>query len=75
MLEKYIAPVSRLYDDLRESSDTMGQYYLRILEYYYLGDLTVSSMLEITRWSKSTFFSRRYSLVVLAVGYIFPEVD
>ena len=75
VLERYTLPVGRLHDDLRKSSDTMSRHYLRILEDYYLGGLTVSRMLEITRWSKSTFFSRRLSLVNLAVGYIFPEVD
>ena len=75
VLEKYTAPTGRLHGDLRKSSDSMSRHYLRILEDYYLGGLTVSRMLEITRWSKSTFFSRRYSLVVLTVGYIFSEVD
>ena len=75
VLEKYTAPIHRLHDDLRKSTDTMCKHYLRILEYYYFGGMTVSRILEITHWNKSTFYSRRYSLVSLAVGYIFPEVD
>ena len=75
VLERYTLPVERLHDDLRKSSDTMSRHCLRILEDYYLGGLTVSRMLEITRWSKSTFYSRRLSLVSLAVEYVFPEVN
>jgi len=75
VLERYTDPVSRLHEDLRKSTDTMSKHYLRILEWYYFGGLTVSRILEITRWNKSTFYSRRLSVVSLAVSYIFPEVD
>lgn len=75
VLERYTAPVARLRDDLRKSSDTMSKHYLRILEDYYLGGLTVSRIVEITRWNKSTFYSRRLCLVSLAVEYIFFEID
>ena len=74
VLERYTAPIVRLYEDLRNSADTMSRKYLRILEYFYFGGQTVSRILELTRWSKSTFYSRRLSLVGLAVSYIFPEV-
>jgi len=75
VLERYTDPVSRLHEDLKKSTDTMSKHYLRILEWYYFGGLTVSRILEITRWNKSTFYSRRLSVVSLAVSYIFPEVD
>ena len=75
VLERYTLPIARLHDDLRRSRDNMSRHCLRILEGYYFGGLTVSRMLEITRWSKSTFYSRRLSLVSLAVGYVFPEVN
>ena len=75
VLERYIVPVAQLYEDLQSSTDTMSRHMLRILEYFYFGGVTVSKMLEITRWNKSTFYSRRISLVNLAVSYIFPEVD
>lgn len=75
VLERYTAPIARLHEDLRNSADSMSRKYLRILEYFYFGGQTVSRMLELTHWSKSTFYSRRLSLVNLAVSYIFPEVD
>ena len=75
VLEKYTAPIARLHEDLRMSTDTMSRNYLCILEDYYLGGLTVSRILELTHWNKSTFYSRRLYLVSLAAGYVFPEVD
>ncbi len=75
VLEKYTVPIARLRDDLRKSTDAMSRHYLRILEDYYLGGLTVSRIVEITRWNKSTFYSRRLSVVSLATSYIFSEVD
>ncbi len=75
VLEKYTAPVSRLHDDLRKSTDTMCKHYLRILEYFYFGGLPVSRVLEITHWNKNTFYSRRISLISLAVDYVYPEVN
>ena len=75
VLEKYTVPIAQLHEDLRKSTDAMSRNYLRILEYFYFGGLTVSRILEITHWGKSTFYSRRLSLVSLAVGYIFSEVN
>ena len=75
VLERYTAPIAQLHEDLRKSTDSMSRNYLRILEYYYFGGLTVSRILELIHWNKSTFYSRRLSLVNLAAGYIFPEVD
>ena len=75
VLERYTVPVAQLYEDLQSSTDTMSRHMLRILEYFYFGGVTVSRILELTHWSKNTFYSRRLSLVNLAVSYIFPEVD
>ena len=75
ILEKYTAPISRLHEDLRKSTDNMSRKYLRILECFYFEEQTVSRILELTHWSKSTFYSRRLYLVGLAAGYIFSEVD
>ena len=75
VLERYTVPIARLHKDLRNSMHTMSRHYMCILESFYFGGLTVSRMLELTHWNKSTFYSRRLSLVGLAVSYIFPEVD
>ena len=75
VLERYTAPIAQLYEDLICSTDSMSKHYLRILEEFYFGGLTVSRILEMTHWSKSTFYSRRLSLVSLAIGYVFSEVD
>ena len=75
VLEKYTAPITQLLDDLQHSADNMSRHYLQILEYFYFGGLTVSRILEKTGWNRNTFYSRRHSLVSLAVGYIFREKD
>ena len=73
VLEKYTAPITQLLDDLQHSADTMSRHYLQILEYFYFAGLTVSRVLEKTHWNRNTFYSRRLSLVNLAVEYIFRE--
>ena len=75
VLEKYTAPITQLLDDLQHSADNMSRHYLQILEYFYFGGLTVSRILEKTGWNRNTFYSRRHSLVSIAVGYIFREKD
>ena len=75
VLERYTAPITQLLDDLERSTDNMSRHYLQILECFYFGGLTVSRMLEKTRWNRNTFYSRRHSLVSLAVGYIFRKKD
>ena len=75
VLERYTVPIARLHKDLRNSMYTMSRHHMCILESFYFGGLTVSRVLELTHWGKSTFYSRRLSLVNLAVSYIFPEID
>ena len=75
VLEKYTAPITQLLDDLQHSTDNMSRHYLQILKLFYFGGLTVSRILEKTHWNRNTFYSRRHSLVSLAVGYIFREKD
>ena len=73
VLERYTAPITQLLDDLQHSTDNMSRHYLQILKLHYFGGLTVSRLLEKTRWNRNTFYSRRYSLVGLAVRYVFGE--
>ena len=73
VLERYTRPVTKLRLDLRASSDTMSRHYLTILEDFYFGGLPLTRLLELTRWSRSTFYSRRLSLVNIAADYLFTK--
>ncbi len=62
-------PITCLHEYLQSSLDTMHKHYLRILELYYFAHIPITRIIEITRWNRSTFYSRRYSLVCIAVSY------
>ena len=70
VIERSTLPITRLQEDLLSSSETMSRHYLRILQDFYFGGHTVSWMLGQTRWSRSTFYSRRFSVVRLAAEYL-----
>lgn len=63
-------PLTLLYTDLQSSSNSMSKHYLLILRDYYISGLTVKQILQATHWARSTFFSRRYSLVCIAADYL-----
>ena len=69
VLERYTLPVQQLREDLQRSTDTASRNLLLILEQHYIGSVPMTRMLEVTGWNRSTFYSRCYSLVSLAVGY------
>ena len=71
VLERYTVPMTQLLDDLQHSPDSMSRHYQQILKLFYFGGLTVSGVLEITRWNRNTFYSRRHSLINLAADYLF----
>ena len=73
VLERYTQPVSDLLEDLRNSPDRASHNLLLILEQHYLAGVAVSRLLEVTGWNRSTFYSRRLSLVSLAVSYFVEE--
>jgi len=75
VLERYTRPITLLLENLQQDTDNMSRHYLRILEYFYFGRLPVSRILEITRWNRNTFYSRRHSLVMLAAGCLFIVKD
>ncbi len=75
VLERYTQPITRLITDLQHSPEKMSRNYLLVLEYFYFSGLTVPRILEIIHWSRSTFFSRRLSLVILASDYIFVKTN
>lgn len=75
LLEKYTLPVQRLREDLSRSTDPMSRHMLLILDQYYLSGTTASRLLEVTGWSRSTFYSRCLSIVGLAVSYFVESED
>ena len=70
VLERYTQPIQQLQDDLQRSTDGASRHMLLRLEQHYLTGVPMTRLLEITGWNKSTFYSRRLSLVSLAVEYL-----
>ena len=73
VLERYTLPVHQLREDLLRSTDAASRHMLLILEQHYLAGVPMTRLLEITGWNKSTFYSRRFSLVSLAVSYFIED--
>ena len=69
VLERYTQPIQQLQDDLQRSTDRVSRHMLLILEQHYLAEVPMTRLLEVTGWNRSTFYSRRLSLVTLAVSY------
>ena len=64
ILESYTLPVEQLREDLSRSTDSMSRHLLLILE-----------QIEATGWNRSTFYSRCFSLLGVAVGYFVEDKD
>ena len=75
VLESYTEPVRQLRDDLLRSTDMASRNMQTILEQHYLAGVPMTRLLEVTGWNRSTFYSRRLSLVTLAVGYFVESKD
>ena len=73
VLEKYTLPVQQLREDLQRSTDSASLNMLVILEQHYLAGVPMTRLLEVTGWNRSTFYSRRLSLVTLAVSYFVED--
>lgn len=73
VLERYTLPVQQLREDLQRSTDTASRNMLLVLEQYYLAGVPMTRLLEVTGWNRSTFYSRRLSLVTLAVSYFVED--
>ena len=75
VLERYTEPVRKLREDLQRSTDTASRNMLVVLEQHYIGSVPMTRLLEVTGWNRSTFYSRRLSLVTLAVSYFVEGKD
>ena len=75
VLERYTVPITMLHADLRRSPDGMNRHYIIILEGFYMEGLPLTRLLEQTRWSRNTFYSRRFYLVGLAAEYLGFKAD
>ena len=75
VLERYTEPVRKLREDLQRSTDTASRHMLLILEQHYIAGVPMTRLLEVTGWNRSTFYSRRLSLVALAVSYFVEGKD
>ena len=73
VLERYTLPVHQLREDLLRSTDAASRHMLLILEQHYIAGVPMTRLLEVTGWNKSTFYSRRLSLVALAVSYFIED--
>ena len=73
VLERYTRAVRKLQVMLQLSTDRMSVHYLLILEEYYFCGVPASRLLEATGWSRSTFYSRRLSVIGLAADYLERE--
>ena len=73
VLERYTQPIQQLQDDLQRSTDRVSRHMLLILEQYYLAGVPMTRLLEVTGWSRSTFYSRSLSLVSLAISYFVED--
>ena len=75
VLERYTQPIQQLQDDLQRSTDAASRHMLLILEQHYIAGMPMTRLLEVTGWNRSTFYSRRLSLVALAVSYFVEDKD
>ncbi len=75
VLERYTMPITRLHADLRRYPEGMNRHYQTILEDFYFGGLPLTRLLELTGWSRSTFYSRRLFLVEIAAEYLGFKAD
>ena len=75
VLERYTLPVRQLRDDLLRSTDGGSRHMLLILEQHYIAGVPMTRLLEVTGWNRSTFYSRRLSLITLAVSYFVEDKD
>lgn len=66
VLEASTSPVTCLLEYLRSSPDAMHAHFLTILQAYYFSGTPASRLLEATGWNRSTFYSRRLSLIIMA---------
>ena len=73
VLEKHTQPIKLLREDLQRSTDSASRNMLLVLEQYYLAGVSMTRLLEVTGWNRSTFYSRRLSLVTLAVSYFVED--
>ena len=75
VLERYTLPVHQLREDLQRSTDGGSRHMLLILEQHYISGVPMTRLLEVTGWNRSTFYSRRLSLITLAVSYFVEDKD
>ena len=69
VLEQATRPVTSLLEYLEVSAESTHKHCLTILREFYFSRTPASRLLEATGWHRSTFYSRRLSLVIMAASF------
>ena len=70
-LQRIINPLTHMYEDLKKApNESLHRENLIILEEYYFSGIPEQEILNLHKWSHSTFYRKRASLVRTSIKYL-----